>query len=155
MWTAKNRALYDRSTSRYPSDVTDEEWALIEPHLPPQRKGRRHPAPDRRDVLDAILYILTTGCQWRQLPKDFSSKSTVNRYLLDWDYDGVLARIYHVLYTAAREAAGRKPEPTLAIIDSQSVKTAKKGGRALIRLATMRAKKSRVINVTSQSTHRG
>ena len=114
MWTAKNRALYDRSTSRYPSDVTDEEWALIEPHLP----------PDRRDVLDAILYILTTGCQWRQLLKDFPSKSTVKRYLLDWDYDGVLARIYHVLYTAAREAAGRKPEPTLAIIDSQSVKTA-------------------------------
>ncbi|MEO1609254.1 MAG: transposase [Pseudomonadota bacterium] len=114
MWTAENRALYDRSTSRYPSDVTDEEWALIEPHLP----------PDRRDVLDAILYILTTGCQWRQLLKDFPSKSTVKRYLLDWDYDGVLARIYHVLYTAAREAAGRKPEPTLAIIDSQSVKTA-------------------------------
>ena len=152
MWTSENRAAYDRSTSRYPSDVTDEEWALIEPHLPPQRKGRRHPAPDRRDVLDAILYILTTGCQWRQLPKDFPSKSTVNRYLLDWDYDGILAKIHHALYAAAREAAGRKPEPTLAIIDSQSVKTAEKGGRALISPAMTRAKKSRATSVISRST---
>ena len=151
MWTSENRALYDRSALRYPSDVTDDEWALIEPHLPPPRKGRRHPAPDRRDVLNAILYILTTGCQWRQLPKDFPSRSTVNRYFLDWDYDGVLGKVHHALYTAAREAAGRSPDPTLAIIDSQSVKTAEKGGRALMRPAMMQERKSRATNATSRS----
>ena len=154
MWTSENRTLYDRSTLRYPSDVTDDEWELIEPHLPPQRKGRRYPAPDRRDVLNAILYILTTGCQWRQLPKDFPSRSTVNRYFLDWDYDGVLAKVHHAIYTVAREAAGRSPDPTLAIIDSQSIKTAEKGGHALMCLAMMQERKSRVINATSRSIRR-
>ena len=63
MWTAENRGNYERSAARYPSDVTDEEWALIEPHLPPERNR------SRREILNAILYVLTTGCQWRQLPK--------------------------------------------------------------------------------------
>ncbi len=69
MWTAENRCAYERKAQRYPSDLTDEEWALVEPHLPPPRQRSRHKSPERRDVLDAVLYVLTTGCQWRALPK--------------------------------------------------------------------------------------
>ena len=123
MWTDENRARYDRKGLRYPSDLTDEEWALVEPLLPPERKV------SRRAVLDAILYVLTTGCQWRQLPKDLPPKSTVHDYLIDWQSDGTLARIHLALYTKARELAGRSPQPTLAIADSQSVKSAEKGNR--------------------------
>ena len=82
MWQAGNRKRYEHKTSRYPSDLADEEWALIEPHLPPPTKGRRHPALDCREVMNAILYVLTTGCQWRQLSKDFPSKSAVHKYML-------------------------------------------------------------------------
>lgn len=77
MWTAENRARYERK-GRYPSDVLDEEWALVEPHLPPQRNACR------REILNAILYVLTTGCQWRALPKDFPPKSTVHDYFVEW-----------------------------------------------------------------------
>jgi len=122
MWTAKNRALYERKTKRYPSDVTDEEWALIEPHLPPRRKV------SRREVLNAILYVLTAGIQWRAMPKDLPPKSTVHDYFVEWHCDGTLARIHHALYVEARTLAGREASPTLAIIDSQSVKGAEKGG---------------------------
>ena len=145
MWTEDNRARYDRKGLRYPSDVTEEEWALVEPLLPAERKVQR------RDVLDAILYVLTTGCQWRQLPKDLPPKSTVHDYLIEWQSDGTLARIHLALYTMARELAGRSPEPTLAIADSQSVKSAEKGGNTLIRLDMMRARKSRARSVTRRS----
>ena len=145
MWTDENRARYDRKGQRYPSDLADEEWALVEPLLPPERKV------SRRAVLDAILYVLTTGCQWRQLPTDLPPKSTVHDYLIDWQSDGTLARIHLALYTKVRERAGRSPQPTLAIVDSQSVKAAEKGGNALIRLDMMRARKSRVRNVTRRS----
>ena len=89
MWTKDNRAAYDRNGQRYPSDVTDAEWALVEPHLPRARRV------DRREVLNAILYVLTTGCQWRQLPKDFPPKSTVHDYFIDWHSDGTLTRLHH------------------------------------------------------------
>ena len=135
MWTAENRPNYERKGQRYPSDLSDEEWALVEPLLPPERRV------SRRDVLDAILYVLTTGCQWRQLPKDLPPKSTVHDYLIDWQSDGTLAGIHLALYTKARECAGREPQPTLAIVDSQSVKSAEKGGNTLIRLDLMRARK--------------
>jgi transposase len=131
MWTAENRAIYERTTARYPSDVTDEEWALVESHLPPPKKARRHPPPERREILNAILYVLTTGCQWRQLPKDFPPKSTVHDYLIDWQCDCVLTRIHHALYVEARERADREASPTTAIVDSQSVKSAEKGGRSV------------------------
>ena len=121
MWTKENRAQYERK-GRYPSDVTDEEWAIVQPHLPPQK---RVPV---RNILDAILYVLTTGCQWRQLPKDFPPKSTVHDYLVDWQSDGTLARLHYALYTEVRVLADRQATPTLAIVDSQSVKGAEKGG---------------------------
>ena len=146
MWTAENRDLYERKTNRYPSDLTDEEWALVEPHLPPQKRV------DRREVLNAILYILTTGCQWRMLPKDFPSKSTVHDYFVEWQCEGVLTRVHHALYVEARELMGREASPTCAVIDAQSVKAAEKGGRTLIPLAMMRAKKSKASNAMRRST---
>src|SRR5436190_11833885 len=91
MWTAESRNNYERSAARYPSDVTDGEWALIEPHLPPERNR------SRREILNAILYVLTTGCQWRQLPKDLPPKSTVHDYFVEWQCDGTLLRIHHAL----------------------------------------------------------
>lgn len=116
MWTAENRGTYDHKTKRYPSDLTDEEWALVEPHLPPPTKGRRHPALERRQVMNAILYVLTTGCQWRQLPRDFPSKSAVHKYLIGLQHDGVLTRIHDALYGKVREEAGKAPTPTLSIV---------------------------------------
>ena len=151
MWQAENRKRYDHKTTRYPSDLADEEWALVEPHLPPPTKGRRHPALDRREVMNAILYVLTTGCQWRQLPKDFPSKSAVHKYMLALQLDGVLTRIHHDLYGQVRAQAGKEPAPTLSIVDSQSVKSAEKGGPRSIRTATMRARKSRARSATSPS----
>jgi transposase len=144
MWTAENRALYDRK-GRYPSDVTDEEWALVEPHLPPERRT------DQREILNAILYVLATGCQWRALPRDFPAKSTVHDYFVEWHCDGTLTRLHHALYAQVRELAGKKPSATTAIVDSQSVKSAEKGGPRLIPLATMRARKSRARSATSPS----
>ena len=145
MWTKDNRATYDRNGQRYPSDVTDAEWALVEPHLPRARRV------DRREVLNAILYVLTTGCQWRQLPKDFPPKSTVHDYFIDWHSDGTLTRLHHALYAEARTLAGRAAAPTLVIVDSQSVKSAEKGGPTVIRLDMMRARKSKVRSVTRRS----
>ena len=134
MWTNENRASYERKGVRYPSDLTDEEWALVVPHLPPPRKPRgkkakEQPPVDRREVMNGLLYVLTTGCQWRQLPKDLPPRSTVHDYFMDWRSSGVLARIHHALYVEARELAGRNPTPSLAIVDSQSVKSAEKGGK--------------------------
>jgi transposase len=138
MWTPENRGTYDHKTKRDPSDLTDGE-----PHLPPPTKGRPHRALDRREVMNAILYVLTTGCQWRQLPRDFSSKSAVHKYLIGLQHDGVLMRIHDALYGKVREEAGKAPAPTLSIVDRQSVKSAEKGGAIVIRMATMRARKSR------------
>jgi transposase len=102
-------------------------------------------------VIYAILYVLTTGCQWRMLPKDFPPKSTVHDYFVDWMCTGVRDRIYHALYVEARAQAGREASPTCAIIDAQSVKAAEKGGRKLIPLAMMQAKKSKASSVMRRS----
>lgn len=146
MWTAENRGRYERKGQRYASDVTDEEWAIVEPHLPPRRKV------DRREVLNGILYILTTGCQWRLLPKDLPPKSTVHDYFVEWLCGGTLGRIHHALYVEVRERQGREPSPTTAIVDSQSVKGAEKGGPASTLPAMTRARKSRAGSATQRST---
>ena len=143
MWTPENRKLYDRNDLRYPSDVTDEEWELIKPQIAPAKRGGRKRAVDEREIVNAIMYVLSTGCQWRALPKDFPPRSTVWHYLDLWSYDGTLERIHHELYVKCREKAGREASPTAAIIDSQSVKSAEKGGRKLMRQATMRERRSR------------
>ena len=128
MWTPENRKLYDRSQLRYPSDLTDDEWGWIEPLIPPAKRGGRRRSVNVREVVNGILYVLSTGCQWRALPKDFPPYSTVWTYMDLWNYDHTLDRIHHELYTRCRELAGRDAEPTAAIVDSQSVKSAEKGG---------------------------
>jgi transposase len=143
MWTDENRARYDRSKLRYPSDLIDQEWSLIEPLIPPAKRGGNRRTVVVRDVVDGVMYILSTGCQWSALPKDLPPRSTVNDYLRRWDDDGTLDRIHHALYIQCRELAERKASPTAAIIDSQSVKSAEKGGSRVIRPAMMRAKRSR------------
>jgi transposase len=105
----------------YPSDLTDEQWALIEPHLPPEPGGGRPRKTDLRDVVDAVFYITRTGCQWRYLPTDFPPKSTVWRYFDAWRHDGTLDRIHDRLRTKARTAEKPYHPRTSASVDSQSV----------------------------------
>ena len=128
MWTKENRLLYDRSHLRYESDLTDAEWALVAPLIPPAKHGGAHRTVDVREVLNGLMYILSTSCQWRAIPKDLPPRSTLHDYLDRWDYDGTLECIHYALYLQCREQAGRKASPTVAIIDSQSVKSAEKGG---------------------------
>ena len=139
MWTAENRPRYNRDKLRYPSDLTDAEWTHIEPLIPPAKRGGGKRRVNIREVLNGVMYILSTGCQWRYLPKDLPPKSTVHDYLSLWTWDGTLDRIHHALYVKCREKAGREASPTACIIDSQSVISAEKGGRASIRTASMRA----------------
>ena len=146
MWTAKNRGRYDRSKLRYPSDLTDDEWALVKLLIPPAKRGGNKRHVDVREVINGIMYILSTGCQWRAVPKDLPPRSTLFDYLDLWSYDGTLDRIHHALYMECREQGEREASPTAAIIDSQSVKSAEKGGLASIRMAMMRVRKSRVRN---------
>jgi transposase len=149
MWSNENRARYDRSKLRYPSDLTDGEWALVKPLIPPAKRGGNKRTVNVREVVNALMYILSTGCQWRAMPKDLPPRSTVYDYLDLWDWDGTLNRIHETLYVRCREAASREASPTAAIIDSQSVKSAEKGGPAPIRRATMRARRSRARSDTS------
>ena len=132
-WTAEHRLAADRRGLRYPSDLTDAEWALVAPLIRPAKRGGRPRTVDVRQVLNAIFYVLCTGCQWQALPKDLPPKSTVWDYLDLWQWDGTIERLHHVLYVASREALGREASPTTAIIDSQTAKAAQKGGLRLIR----------------------
>ena len=109
-------------TESYPSDVTDGQWALIEPHLPVHPGGRPR-TTDLRDVIDAIFYILRTGCQWRYLPRDFPPKSTVWRYFDEWRHNGTLDTIHDLLRRNVRTTAKPYHPRTSASIDSQSVDT--------------------------------
>jgi len=138
MWTKENRRRYDRSKLRYPSDLTDEEWEPVAPLIPPANR-------------DGLMYILSTGCQWRAIPKDLPPRSTLFDYLELWSWDGTLDRIHHALYAECRDREGHEASPSAAIIDSQSVKSAEKGGFT-IRTATMRARKSRARSATFSLT---
>ena len=126
MWTVENRGRYDRSKLRYPSDLTDDEWTVIDPLIPPAKPGGNKRTVDVREVVNAIMYVLSTGCQWAALPKDLPARSTVNDYFRRWDDDRTLGRLHHALFVQCREQAGREASPTAAIIDSQSVKSAEK-----------------------------
>ena len=152
MWTAENRPHYDRSKLRYPSDLTDAEWSLIAPLIPPAKRGGNKRTVDERAVVQGLLYILSSGCQWRAVPRDLPPRSTLHKYFQRWDWDGTLGRIHHALYVRCREQAGREASPTAAIIDSQSVKSAEKGGPRLTRTATMPARRSRERSDTCWST---
>jgi putative transposase len=143
MWTNENRGKYKRDHLRYPSDVTDEEWTHVEPLIPPAKRGGRKREANMREVFNGVMYVLSTGCQWRYIPKDLPPRSTVNRYFCLWGWDGTLDRIHDALYEKCRAQAERDASPTAAIIDSQSVKSAEKGGPRSIRMGSTRARRSR------------
>lgn len=126
MWTTENRPRYNRDQLRYPSDLTDFEWSYIAPLIPPGKRGGGKRRVDLREVMNGIMYILSTGCQWRAIPKDLPARSTLYDYFDLWSWDGTLERIHHALYVECREQDGREASPTAAIIDSQSVKSAEK-----------------------------
>jgi transposase len=128
MWTETTRRQYGREGLRYASDVTDEEWALIAAELPPAKSLGRPRTTELRAVINALLYMLTTGCQWRQLPKEFPPYSTVQRFFYRWRDDGLWRRLNHELLMRVREASGREASPSAGVIDSQSVKTTEAGG---------------------------
>ena len=116
---------------------------MIKPLIPPAKRGGGKRSVDMREVVNGLMYILSTGCQWRAIPKDLPARSTLHDYFAQWEWDGTLERIHHALYVKCREHVGREASPTAAIIDSQSVKSAEKGGIQLIRTVMMRARKPR------------
>ena len=152
MWTAEHRRNASRKGLRYPSDLSDDEWRLVEPFIPPARHGGRKRHVDVREVLNSIFYVLATGCQWSALPKDLAPKSTAHDYFIMLDRSGALRRIHEALYTAAREQTGKEASPTVAIIDSQSAKAAQKGALDWTRKAMTRVKRSLDANATFSST---
>jgi putative transposase len=123
----------------YRTDLNDKEWAVIEPYVPKPKTGGRPASHDRREIINAIAYILRSGCAWRLMPHDLPPWSTVYDYFRQWRIDGTWERINTALREKLRTTIGREAEPSAAIIDSQTVKTTEKGDLA----ATMQARKSR------------
>lgn len=132
----------------YPSNLTDEQWKLIEPLIPRARPGGRPRSVEMRQVINGILYINRGGCSWRMLPRDFPPWGTVHYYYRQFRLAGVWQTIHDSLRPLVRRQAGKKPTPTAAIIDSQSIKTAEKGGIA----GMTQARKSRAESGTFSST---
>jgi putative transposase len=127
-WTDTARRQHRRDGAGYPSDMRDDEWGLIAPMFPAARRGGRPRTTCLRKVMDAIMYIASSGGAWRMLPKCFPPVSTVRGYFYAWRDSGLLATINHLLVMAAREQAGREASPSAGVIDSQSVKTSESGG---------------------------
>lgn len=128
MWTPTTRRHHSRTGLRYETDLTDAEWAIIEPLLPDPASCGRPPTWSMREILNGIFYVLRGGIAWRLLPKDLPPKSTVFGYFSRWRDAGVFRRINHHLVMADRERVGREASPSAAVLDSQSVKTTESGG---------------------------
>ena len=135
----------------YPTDLTDDEWRVLEPLILPAKPGGRPRSVDPREVLNGIRYLLRSGGAWRLLPHEFPPWPTVYAYFRRWQADGTWERIAGALRRDLRVALGRRAEPSAAVLDSQTVKTTEKGGRA----ATMRGRKPPGASATSWSTPRG
>lgn len=118
VWTNENRARYDRCKLRYPSDLTDVEWAHVAPVILPARRGGNLRHVDERELVKGLMYVLSTGCQWRAIPKDLPARSTLYDYFDLWSYDGTLDRLHEALYVKCREQAGRDAGPTATILNS-------------------------------------
>lgn len=148
MWTETTRRQYRREDLRYASDMTDAEWALIEPHMPTQKVLGRPRKVQLRGVVEALLYILRTACPWRLLPRDFPKRSSVQHYFYAWQKQGLWEQVNFFLLQIAREREGREASPSAGVIDSQSVKTTESG----VREVTTRAKRSRAASAISSLT---
>ena len=128
MWTPTTREQHSRAGLRYGSDLTDAEWAIIAPFMPPPAKTGRPRLWPMREIVNAIFYVLRSGCAWRLLPKDFPPMTTVYGWFLRFRRQDVFATINHHLVMQDRQRVGREASPTAAVIDSQSVKTTEAGG---------------------------
>jgi transposase len=142
MWTAVHRETYLREEGRFPSDLRDAEWARLEPLIPGAPPGGRPRKTDMRAAMNAILYLLRTGCPWRYLPRDgFPPRSMVYNIFRKFQRDGVWQAIWAELYMALRERMGREASPSAAVLDSQSVKSAEMGAVKTMQWATTPARK--------------
>ncbi len=142
MWTNEHRALYRREGGQYPSDLTDAEWERLQPLIPDASPGGRPRKTDMRSAMNAILYLLRTGCPWRYLPRDgFPPRSTVYNIFRKFQKDGTWDVIWALLHADLREKLGREASPTAGVLDSQSLKSAEKGVVATTMWDTMPARR--------------
>jgi len=142
MWTNEQRGIYQRDGGRFPSNLTDAEWERLRPLIPAAKPGGRPRTTDMRAAMNALFYLLRTGCPWRYLPRDgFPPRSTVYNIFRAFQRDGVWEAIWAELHTALRERLGREASPSAAVLDSQSLKSAEKGAATTARWATTPARR--------------